>query len=119
WELNLIQVPENVAMGGVPYASAAHVTDILTSTFNTLYQESEREPRVMQYCMHPKISGVPYRARGLDAIIRHMQSHDGVRFMTMEEVARLCIWAARERPTGAGKPPWRPFLKNGSNILTP
>jgi peptidoglycan/xylan/chitin deacetylase (PgdA/CDA1 family) len=91
WELNLIQVPENVGMGGVPYASASHLTDVLSSTFNMLYQESEGQPRVMQYCMHPKITGVPYRAWSLEALIRHMKSHEGVWFCTMEDVARLCL----------------------------
>jgi peptidoglycan/xylan/chitin deacetylase (PgdA/CDA1 family) len=91
WELNLIQVPENVGMGGVPYASAGHLSDVLVSTFDMLYQESESEPRVMQYCMHPKITGIPYRAWSLEAVIRHMKSREGVWFCTMEEVASLCI----------------------------
>jgi peptidoglycan/xylan/chitin deacetylase (PgdA/CDA1 family) len=91
WELNLIQVPENVCMGGVPYASASHLTDVLCSTFNMLYQESEADPRIMQYCMHPKITGVPYRAWSLESVIQHMRSHDGVWFATMEEIAQLCV----------------------------
>jgi len=91
WKLSLLQIPKNVGMGGVPYSSPSHVTDVLTSHFNMLYQESEREPRVMQYCMHPKITGVPHRAWGLEQIIKHIESHDGVRFVPMEEVARLCV----------------------------
>jgi peptidoglycan/xylan/chitin deacetylase (PgdA/CDA1 family) len=90
WELNLIQVPENVGMGGVPFASPSHVTDVLVSHFNMLYQESADEPRVMQYCMHPKITGQPHRAWGFEQLIRHMRSHEGVWFCAMEDVARLC-----------------------------
>lgn len=91
WELSLIQVPESVAMGGVPYSSPSHVTDILTSAFNMLYEESANAPRMMQYCMHPKITGMPYRAWGLQQVIEHMQSHEGVWFCSMEDIANLCV----------------------------
>jgi hypothetical protein len=89
--LSLIQVPESVGMGGVPYSSPSHVTDILSSQFDMLYLESESGPRMMQYCMHPKITGVPYRAWGLQRLIEHMHSRDGVWFCTMEELADLCV----------------------------
>jgi peptidoglycan-N-acetylglucosamine deacetylase len=91
WELSLIQVPESVGMGGVPYSSPSHVTDVLSSQFDMLYLESESGPRMMQYCMHPKITGVPYRAWGLQRLIEHMHSRDGVWFCTMEELADLCV----------------------------
>lgn len=91
WMLNLIQVPENVGMGGVPYSSPSHVTDVLSSNFDMLYLEAASEPRVMQWCMHPKITGMPHRAWGLEQVIKHMRSHAGVRFCAMEDVARLCL----------------------------
>jgi peptidoglycan/xylan/chitin deacetylase (PgdA/CDA1 family) len=91
WELSLIQVPESVTMGGVPYSSPRHVTDILVSQFNMLYQESVNAPRIMQYCMHPKITGQPYRSWGLQQVIEHMRSHEGVWFCSMEELAALCL----------------------------
>lgn len=91
WQLNLMQVPENVAMGGVPYSSPSHVTDVITSNFDMLYKESQREPRLMQWCIHPKITGMPHRAWGLEQIIKHIESHSGVWFCAMEDVARLCV----------------------------
>lgn len=91
WELSLLQVPESVGMGGVPYSSPSHVTDVLVSQFNMLYQESADGPRMMQYCMHPKITGLPYRAWGLQQLIEHMKSYEGVWFCTMEELAALCV----------------------------
>jgi peptidoglycan/xylan/chitin deacetylase (PgdA/CDA1 family) len=91
WELSLIQVPESVGMGGVPYSSTSHVTDILSSQFDMLYQESESGHRMMQYCMHPKITGLPYRAWGLQQLLEHMQARDGVWFCSMEEMAALCV----------------------------
>lgn len=90
WMLNLMQVPENVGMGGVPYSSPAHVTDILTSNFDMLYLEAADSPRLMQWCMHPKITGMPHRSWGLEQVIGHIKSHDGVWFCAMEDVARLC-----------------------------
>lgn len=92
WELNLMNVREPVGMGSAqPYSSPGQVTDILTSYFNMLYQEAEQGPQVMQYCMHPKITGRPHRGWGLEQSIKHMQAHEGVWFTTMEGVARLCL----------------------------
>lgn len=91
WQLNLMQVPENVAMGGVPYSSPSHVTDVISSNFDMLYLEAAERPRLMQWCIHPKITGMPHRAWGLEQVIRHIKSHAGVRFCAMEDVARLCL----------------------------
>lgn len=90
WELNLMKVQKGISMGGQPFAAPGDVTDILVSHFNMLYQEAAEEPRIWLYTMHPKITGRPFRAWGLEQTIRHMESHPGVAFWTMEEVAQLC-----------------------------
>jgi peptidoglycan/xylan/chitin deacetylase (PgdA/CDA1 family) len=90
WSLNLLPVPLGVGMGGVPYASPSHITDIVKSTFDQLYFESREEPQLLQFCMHPKISGMPHRAHSVHEFIKYMRSHDGVWFTTMEEIADLC-----------------------------
>jgi peptidoglycan/xylan/chitin deacetylase (PgdA/CDA1 family) len=91
WELNLMNVHDAVGMGSAqPYSSPAAVTDTLISWFNMLYEESAHEPRVMQYCMHPSITGRPHRAWGLEQVIKHMKAHSGVWFCSMETVASLC-----------------------------
>jgi peptidoglycan/xylan/chitin deacetylase (PgdA/CDA1 family) len=91
WDLYLMQDALGARMGGVPYASPSHVTDVLCSQFNQLYKESAREPRVFHYCMHPKITGRPYRAWGLSQFIEYAKNHDGVWFTTCSELAQLCV----------------------------
>lgn len=91
WDLYLLNDTLGARMGGVPYASPSHVTDILKSQFDQLYLEAESEPRVFHYCMHPKISGRPYRARGLAEFIEYVSGFDGVWFCTCGELASLCM----------------------------
>lgn len=76
-------------MGGTPYGTTEGVLSTLIAEFDILYEEAEKEPRVMQFCMHPKITGRPFRAAVLDHLISYMNVHDGVRFMTCSEVAAL------------------------------
>ena len=91
WDLYLMQDALGARMGGVPYGSPSHVTDVLCSQFDQLYKESAREPRVFHYTMHPKITGRPYRAWGLSKFIEHVQKHEGVWFTTCSELAQLCV----------------------------
>jgi len=91
WELYLMAGGSPVSMGGAPYASPAAVTDVLFSEFSMLYGESAHEPRIMQYCMHPKITGRPYRAKGFEDFLRKIRELPGVWFCTMEELARRCV----------------------------
>jgi len=90
WELNLMKVPGGISMGGQAYAAPSAVTDTLISHFDMLYEESAESPRMMQYCMHPKITGRPHRAQGLQRFIEYVQGHQGVRFCAMEDLADLC-----------------------------
>lgn len=91
WELNLMKVPGGISMGGQAYAAPGAVTDTLISHFDMLYEESSEGPRMMQYCMHPKITGRPHRAHGLERFISHVQGHEGVWFCAMEDLAALCL----------------------------
>lgn len=76
-------------MGGTPYGSTAGVLSTLMAEFDTLFEESEREPRIFQWCMHPKISGRPARAAVLERLIIHMKDHDGIWFAACEDIAQL------------------------------
>ena len=78
-----------VQLGGVPYGNTEGVLSSLQAEFDYLYDESSDEPRMFQLCMHPNISGRPFRAAVLDRLIRHMKEHDGVWFASCAEVAAL------------------------------
>jgi hypothetical protein len=76
-------------MGGTPYGTYEGVLSTLKAEFDLLYRESADGPRVLQYCMHPKISGRAFRAAVLDELISHAKDHDGVWFATCRELAEL------------------------------
>jgi peptidoglycan-N-acetylglucosamine deacetylase len=92
WDLYLLNDVLGARMGGVPYASPSHVTDILVSQFDQLYSESsEQSPRVFHYCMHPKITGRPYRMHGFQKFLAHAMDQSGVVFMRCGDLAAACI----------------------------
>jgi peptidoglycan/xylan/chitin deacetylase (PgdA/CDA1 family) len=89
WGMYLLLVGAAPHMGGTPYGTPEQVLSTVRAEFDVLYEESENTPQVMQWCMHPKITGRPFRAQVLDALIEHAKGHSGVWFATCEEIARL------------------------------
>ena len=89
WNMNIQYAPGAPQMGGTPFGTADGVLSTIKADFDLLYEESESAPRVFQWCMHPKISGRPFRAAVLDRAIAHMKEHEGVWFATCAELAAL------------------------------
>jgi peptidoglycan/xylan/chitin deacetylase (PgdA/CDA1 family) len=89
WTLYLMLGPGTIQMGGTPYGTADGVLGTMKAEFDILYEESADEPRVFQFCMHPKITGRPFRAAVLDRLIAYLQEHDGMWFPTCAELAAL------------------------------
>ena len=54
--------------------------------FDTLYEESARGARVMCVAVHPYVSGVGHRIKYFRQIFDYMREHEGVAFMTGEEI---------------------------------
>lgn len=86
----LSSVPHSIHHGGIPYGNPFGITSVLKAQFDVLYEEGQERTRVFQYCMHPKITGRPFRSSTLTALLEHATAISGVRFMTMLELAKLC-----------------------------
>ncbi|MBV9120055.1 MAG: hypothetical protein JOZ39_05060 [Chloroflexi bacterium] len=54
--------------------------ELLRDQFDVLYAESAHTARVMCIALHPFITGVPYRAKHLEAAMTYMKRHDHVWF---------------------------------------
>lgn len=54
--------------------------------FDRLYQEGQRQPRVMSMSIHPFIMGVPHRIGYFEAALDHMRAQDDVWFATAGEI---------------------------------
>jgi peptidoglycan/xylan/chitin deacetylase (PgdA/CDA1 family) len=110
-ETDVVELPVSWILDDYPYfelrpqnsimAPPSHVREIWQGEFDYLY---ERVPDgIFTLTMHPHVIGRGHRMTMLEKLIRHMRSRPGVRFATMEEVAREAqpgLLATRDnRPT--------------------
>lgn len=68
--------------------TAAEFQDMIVRQFDVLYREGEESGRVMAICLHPYLTGRPYRIDALDAALAHICKHQGVWLATGSEIAR-------------------------------
>ena len=60
----------------------------LKDAFDLLWQEGERQPKMMSIGLHGRISGHPSRAMALARFLDYLQSHEAVWICRREEIAR-------------------------------
>jgi len=70
----------------------------LRDTFDVLYREGERTPKMMSVGLHCRLAGKPGRSGALERFLDHVQKHDRVWICRRVEIARH--WAA-EHPADA------------------
>ncbi len=70
------------------FSTADQYLEYLVQTFDTLYAEGERYPRMMSVPLHDRVSGRPARITAVERFIKHAKSHPGVWFATREEIAK-------------------------------
>jgi len=66
----------------------------ICETFDVLYQEGEKNGRVMAIALHPFLIGVPHRIRYLDRALQYIASHGKVWFATGSEI--IAAYRAQE-----------------------
>lgn len=69
----------------------------LRDTFDTLYEEGSRVPRMMSVGLHCRLVGRPGRFRALERFVDHAQDHEGVWFCRRIDIARH--WRAHHPST--------------------
>lgn len=62
--------------------------EMICRQFDTLYREGAQSGRVMAICLHPYLTGKPYRIGALDAALDYICRHDGVWLATGSEIAQ-------------------------------
>ncbi len=65
-------------------------------SFDTLYRESARTPRMMSVGLHSKIIGRPGRVGGLERFLSYVRQHSDVWLASRTDIARF--WAGRFAP---------------------
>jgi len=68
----------------------------LCDSFDVLYDESQRFPRMMTVGLHMRIAGRPGRIKAVDEFLRHAKSHPGVWIATRLDIARAFVDAMGE-----------------------
>ncbi|MSQ71702.1 MAG: hypothetical protein EXR27_10515 [Betaproteobacteria bacterium] len=63
----------------------------LKATFDQLYKESARIPKMMSVGLRPRISGHPGRANAVENFIQYAKSHPRVWFARRDEIARVWL----------------------------
>ena len=86
---NLDDLPPMMFVKGTPnsygFANPKDIIGQWTAQFD--YVHREYDYAVFPITIHPDVSGRPHVIMALEELIRHILEHDGVRFVTMDEMA--------------------------------
>lgn len=94
-------IPYSIELNDMPLFSTPSISVVdferrITDTFDVLYEEGGKLPRVMCIALHPFLIGVPHRIKYLDNALKHITSHEHVWRATGSEII-----AAYKSQTGA------------------
>lgn len=78
------------------FNSGAQFLEYLQDSFDVLYAEGAKAPRMMSVGLHCRLSGRPGRFAALEKFIRYARSHDDVWFCRRVDIARH--WHAEHPP---------------------
>ena len=87
----MVAMPYSVELNDIPMMAVQHHrSDVLLErvkdSFDRLYLEGEEHIRVMGIAVHPFLSGVPHRIKYFEQALEYIAGHEGVRFMTGEQI---------------------------------
>ncbi|MBW1773690.1 MAG: polysaccharide deacetylase family protein [Deltaproteobacteria bacterium] len=87
----LIAVPYTVELNDILiYIIQQHSSDEIYKrgclAFDQLYEEGAESSRIMGIAVHPYVSGAAHRIKYIDMLFDYMKQHEGVVFMTGEEI---------------------------------
>ena len=96
----LYSIPYSIELNDMPLFNTPSI-DIadferrIRDTFDVLYEEGEKNARVMAIALHPFLIGVPHRIRTLDRALAYIASHGKVWFATGSEI--IAAYRAQEQ----------------------
>lgn len=97
-ETDLVEIPANWYLDDLPpmmfikkspnshgFVNPRHLEEMWRDQFDWVYRETEYA--VFTMTIHPDVSGRPQVLLMLERLIQYIRSHDGVRFVTFDEIA--------------------------------
>lgn len=88
-------------LGG--FTTAGDFAEYLRDTFDVLYAEGARRPRMMSVGVHARILGRPGRIGALTRFLEHVAGHRGVWIARRDEIARHWLAQRPERHAGVSR----------------
>jgi putative urate catabolism protein len=92
-------IPYSLTTNDGQYAASTGTSqqwfEFMRDSFDMLYKEGARSPKMMSVGLHLRLIGHPARAAGLERFLDHVRRHDGVWFARRIDIARHWI---REHP---------------------
>ena len=87
----LYSIPYSIELNDMPLFNMPSISiddfyHRICETFDVLYEEGERNGRVMAIALHPFLIGVPHRIRTLDRALKYIAGHGKVWFATGSEI---------------------------------
>jgi len=89
----ILSVPYSHDINDIPAFERSNRTadefgDMICRQFDTLYREGAQSGRVMAICLHPYLTGKPFRIGALDRALAYICGHGGVWLTTGSEIAQ-------------------------------
>jgi allantoinase len=89
----LYSIPYTIEVNDMPLFNTPSISTEdffrrVCDSFDVLYEEGEKNARVMCIALHPFLIGVPHRIRYLDRALSHIASRQGVWLTTGHEIIR-------------------------------
>lgn len=78
------------------FATGSEFYQYLKDSFDVLYRESKKSPKLMNVGLHVRISGRPGRVGAIENFIDYANGHDRVWIATREEIARFWLEKFRD-----------------------
>lgn len=96
---SIVAMPYALELNDIPIVAVQHHSSDellrrVIDTFETLLSDGQDNVRVMAIAVHPFLSGVPHRINYLRKALEHLRGHEGVVFMTGEEILDWYLDAA-------------------------
>src|SRR5882672_1119530 len=87
----IYSIPYSIEINDMPLFNAPSISiadfhQRIRDAFDVLYDEGERNGRVMAIALHPFLIGVPHRIRTLDRALQYIAAHGKVWFATGSEI---------------------------------
>jgi allantoinase len=73
------------------FSTSTEFFEYMKDSFDVLYEESKRKPKMMSVGTHVRITGRPGRIKALARFIDYVKEHQGVWIATREEIARFWL----------------------------